>query len=358
MKVSNFKLDWLSFTYKKGGSACLIDDFFLDFPELAIEKPSMVICKGRKYEHGLALEDNLIIQYDDDCNLKGVNVQIPSHGLSYFFSLFDVKTVQDMFRVLFKRGCKPSRIDICFDDFSKKYRPSLFYSLMQNHKDYKLYMDWLSLPEADRAEIPEPKKPQGSMIITKMRKFAMFSSSDGVGETFYLGDRRKRMLRIYDKCSESGGALDCIRYEVEVHEKQASSLFYHIINSNDSDVVAFGDYLNTIFDIREINYEDYTITRWVQNSEWSEFLKSTFSQRFITIPKYSVEESIERTEQFIITNCYSAFYFMIAKHGLSSVLKAVKERGLSDRYKVLLHKWERSNNLPPDSLLKNCLLNY
>lgn len=358
MNVSNFKLDWLSFTYKKAGSVDLIEDFFTDFPELAIEKPSMIICTGRKYQHGLMLDDNMIIQYDDDSNNKGVNVQIPSHGLDYFFKLFNIRTVKEMFNLLNNRGCRPSRIDICFDDYSKKYRPSYFYNLMQNHKDYKLYLEWLNLPDSEKANKPVPRKPDGLMIITKMRKFASFNSSDGVGETFYLGDRRKRMLRIYDKFSESDGVQDCIRYEVELHEKQACALFQHVIDSQDNDVVAFGDYLLSIFDIREINYDNYTMTCWSPDQEWREFIKSTFSQRYITIPTYNVEDSIFRAEQFIINNCYSAFYFMIARHGLSSVLKAVKERGISERYRILLHKWEKSNNIPLDSSLSNCLLNY
>ena len=127
MKVSNFSLDWLAFTFKK---SCydLLAEFWETFPELNKLKSEMFIVGGRNFAHGLCLSNNVTIRYDDDNNGKGINVEVPSHGLNYFFNLFqDVSSVQSMFRVLRDRGCSLSRVDICFDDYSKRYKPSYYY---------------------------------------------------------------------------------------------------------------------------------------------------------------------------------------------------------------------------------------
>ena len=231
MKVSNFSLDWLSFTYKNNSSYDLLSDFWQAFPELTEYKMQMFIVGGRNFSHGLCLDNYLTIRYDEEQNGKGINVEIPSHGLQYAFKLFGCETVRDMFKLLSERGCTPSRIDICMDDYTKKYKPSYYY-----------------------------KKFLSGSLVTKMRTVKMVHSGDGQGETFYLGDRRKKMLRIYDKSVESKGEIDAIRYEIEMHANSAKSFWFHIIDNAESEIAVFGDCFLDICDVRRVSKTDSALS--------------------------------------------------------------------------------------------------
>lgn len=325
MQVSNFSLDWLSFTFKRSDCPDLLASFWEVFPELVHYKHEMFIVGGRNFAHGLCLDDYLTIRYDDDANSKGINVEIPSHGLENAFKLFQVKTVKEMFELLEKRSCMPSRIDICFDDFTKSYKPSYYY-----------------------------KKFLNGCLVTKMRTVKMVHSGDGKGETFYLGDRRKKMLRIYDKSVESGGEIDAIRYELELHANSAKAFFVHVIDSKESEISVFGDCLLDVLDIRRKS-DDKNITRWEKNKKWYAFIKSTLLQSSFTIPSYKPDQLIENIEKHVENN-YSAFTMMIALHGLQSVLKALAECGLNERHRALLRKTALDRGLHPDFYIASCLL--
>lgn len=331
MKVSNFSIDWLSFTFNNH-SYDLLHDFWTAFPELSAYRSDMFIVSGGKYTHGLCYENDFTIRFDDSIDSKGnltrkgVNVEIPSHGLENFFKLFQVTNVRDMFILLNERGCLPSRIDLAFDDFQKVYKPSYYY-----------------------------KKFLNGCLITRMRTVKMVHSGDGSGgETFYLGDRRKRMLRIYDKSIESSGKIDSIRYEIEIHANAARSFFYHLIDTTESEVVAFGDLLLDILDIRRRS-NDKTVTRWEKNLKWYSFIKSTLSQRFISIPPYQPELLAENVEKNAEHN-YSSFNFVVALHGLDSVLKAMASVGLNENHRKILEKRATDLGLPPDYYISRSLL--
>lgn len=319
MKVSNFSLDWLSFTYKNNSSFDLLHDFWSVFPELEQFKVSMVVVGGRNFSHGLSLNDMLTIRFDDDANSKGVNVEIPSHGLDYAFNLFGVKTVRDMFKLLSDRGCSPSRIDICMDDYTKKYMPSYYY-----------------------------KKFLAGALVTKMRTVKMVHSGDGKGQTFYLGDRRKKMLRIYDKSVESNGETDAIRYEIEMHANSAKGFFNHIIENPESEIAVFGDCFLDICDVRRVNKNDSTTTRWEKNKKWYDFIKSTFSQRFISIPAYKPEQSAESIEKHVEHNL-SAVKFVISLHGISAFMRKISEIDMNPMQKVVLERLAVDRGLSPDT---------
>lgn len=332
MNISNATLDWLSFTFKSDQTNVL-EAFWSAFPELAIYRSKMVIVGGRNYAHGLCLDDNFTIRFDDDDNGKGVNVEIPSHGLEFFFSIMDIKKVRDMFMVLNQRGCKPSRIDIAMDDYSKTFRPEFFDHCFERYKKYLRF-------KAGDKKIK--KCPTGLALVTKMRVQAKFNSVDMDGVTFYLGDRRKRMIRIYDKNSESGGSIDAIRYEVEVHACHAVNLWHHIIESSENECVVFGDYLLSLFDIRVINPLNDTVTDWKSYDKFRKFIKSTFSQRFITVPVYNTAEKIESLEKYIVQNNYSSICFMFMRHGIRPVIQAIMDKGLTGHYEALFNKFGRS----------------
>lgn len=373
MKVSNFTLDWLSFTFKPvsvddqvsmSQGVPLIDLFFKYFPELEYQKENFVIIHGRNYAHGMCLDDDITIRFDDDDFVKGVNVEIPSHGLRHFFQLLssseELPSVRDIFKILSDRYCKPSRIDICFDDYTKRFSPSYFYRMYKNYIDFNFFKEngYYKKVRSDGKEIKCRKCPSGIALITKMRTGRMQHSSDGKGETFYIGDRRKRMLRIYDKEYESEGEINAIRYEFELHSDYAFRIFRHIIESEDSEVVVFGDYFNSVFDLRYINENNFNVPDWEKVEDWIQFLKSTLLQRNINVPKYPLSQEILKIENYIEVNNYSSFYYMIARHGLKSVLRAVKEHGISPRYKALLNKVELQEGLERDSLVSNCLINF
>lgn len=333
MKVSNFSLDWLSFTYQNKGSLDLISDFWKAFPEFEKCKEEMFIVSGRHYSHGLCYDNDMTIMYDDlfdrkgNITSKGVNVEIPSHGLENVFKLLGVETVRDMFKLLDDRGCLPSRIDLCFDDFKKVYKPSYYY-----------------------------KKFISGSLVTRMRTVKMVHAGDGSGgETFYLGDRRKRMLRVYDKGIESGGEINSIRYEVEIHANASRAFFYHIIDSSESEVVAFGDLILDIMEVRRKSTSDKTVTRWEINKKWYNFIKSTFTQSSITIPPYQPDQLAENIEKNAEHN-YSSFNFVVALHGLEATLRAMASVGINENHQAILRKKALDSGLHPDYYIKRCAL--
>lgn len=320
MECSNFHLDWLSFTFKDDSSTDLISDFFAMFPELGAYRAELVIVGGRNFAHGMTFREDFTIRYDDDNNGKGVNVEIPSHGLETFFSLFDgISTVRDMFVLLHDRCCLPSRIDCCFDDYNKVYRPVYYY-----------------------------KKFLSGAMVTRMRQVKMVhSGSDIDNTTFYLGDRRKKMIRIYDKFKESDGLFDCVRYEIEMHSKSACGFFFHIIDSDQDETVVFGDLLLDIFRICHINVNDSDKSRWKLNEKWFSFIRSTFSQRFITIPSYKTEQKIQNIEKHFQHN-KKTFLDIIMYHGLSETLREVFADGISIGQFNFFQKLASDQGLPPD----------
>ena len=120
------------------------------------------------------------VNFDYACKM-GVNVSIPSHSLSLFASLFDIDINEvgacaRLLSLLKFRGCTFSRIDFCYDDFEKVYTAF----------DYSKW--WYN-----------------DQISTRFRNCDSKGTCGKVGCTFYLGDRRHRMLRIYDKFYESNG---------------------------------------------------------------------------------------------------------------------------------------------------------
>lgn len=221
-------LDWLSFTYKspKAPDDSRLPynhyvDFVRDFPELVdwIQAEGVTLARQRGwYDTILQFTDNIRINYcspdKSNSNHLGVNVEIPSHGLAFVMSKFGLSEdqVEDFFRILRDRHCKASRLDLAYDDFSKTFSPRHFALW---------YLD--------------------GQISTKYRKFQLVGSCSSDGGTFYLGDRGSgKILRIYDKCFESKGEIDSIRYEVELHSDHADRMVDYILSGSD---LSFSSYI-------------------------------------------------------------------------------------------------------------------
>lgn len=338
MQISNFQLDWLSFTYQDNDSYDLLNDFWNIFPELSAYRQKMVICSGRNYSNGLCLDSYFTIRYDNDNNGKGINVEIPSHGLSYFFGLMGVDTVRDMFNLLNDRGCLPSRLDLCFDDYTMKYTPRYYNNRFEARTDRKA-KTCLVTRMSTHSFVTSGKTP----IVCSSDPDFDYST---LSETFYLGDRSRKMLRIYNKKVESGGLICSIRYELEIHNREARRFFKHIIdNPSDSEVVAFGDLILSFMSIRKKG-NVHNIDKWDYVTEWYNFIKSTFTQRCISIPVYNSELDAQSIEKHA-WNQSSSVHFMMCRYG-DEYLRQVCEGSLNaDHVRVLKCEAERLG-LPPD----------
>lgn len=299
MRTFEVNIDWLSFTYKPERSSHLglkldtlllarnklpIDLFMEEFPTVAnfITTYGKEI-KGRcNYNYGfqVGVRDNgkyncntdfmvLAIICTDTASVEyafnqGVNVSVPGHYIPKFAELLGLDSdsddlVKDMFVFLKSHGCQASRIDIACDDFSKKY-PAFWYAQRMICGD----------------------------IISNFSKWSVSSSKRTDGTTFYLGDRKKRFLRIYDKWYESNGEVDSVRYEIESHENYAKSLFNDICDCG----VHF-DFFDFLFQFLKIS------DLCPEHDEWFEhFSNGQFNEELptLSVPKYNV------LDQYVI-NC-------------------------------------------------------
>lgn len=249
--------DWLAFTYKipndflKEGFDQW-ESFKYNFPEFDSCWPECVIMdsRGSFYDYVLAFNDNCRFQYSsvelDSINL-GVNVSVPSHGLEWLFGCFQISledpyALQKLLTILFERNCKLSRLDLCYDDYSKTFRP----------KQYMYYY-------------------LNGQITTNFRMSNFTSSESEKGHTWYLGSRRNgKILRVYDKDYESGGVKDCVRYEFELHRDAANDLAMYIIEHGTID---FADYILSWFRV-VIQSNDKIKSRRPLLPEWDNWLKN------------------------------------------------------------------------------------
>lgn len=213
MSSKFLKLDWIGFTYKPDhvSDECTpFTQFLMMFPEFderLLTVPSFRTCYTNTLVYcDIVLSYNIFDENVDAITRTrlwemGVNVQVPSHCLDMFFEMFglDYKSeyaFRDIIKLLIKRKCKFSRIDVCYDDYDKIFKA-----------DYYI------------------KKRADGLIATPCRTVTMVSGGD-FGSTIYFGSLKKRnkLLRIYDKFAESGGEIDAVRYEFEYHNEMAQAL--------------------------------------------------------------------------------------------------------------------------------------
>lgn len=322
------KLDWLSFTYQVSASDCLDSDgciispfqvFCNNFPELGILYDSVLFDTGKfHYSHRYIFSDDIEINccelekvsggqvnFDYACKM-GVNVSIPSHSLSLFASLlgFDINDKSaccDLLALLKFRGCKFSRIDFCYDDFDKVFTAFDFARWWTNDQ-----------------------------ICTRFKNCDFKSSQSKVGGTFYLGDRRHHMVRIYDKFYESKGVIDSVRYEWEYHSSDAVKLAdFIIVNSGK---IGFTSLLDEWFRVLVPNNNSSNRSEVATLPEWSEFIeKRQFSEELI-IPEYNVVERETSLNSWVQNICLKSVKGYIASVGLDTFFSQLKRCDMSKKY--------------------------
>lgn len=306
-----FKLDYLNFTYFNESSEDLFQSFLDDFPEIEAQTSEMVILRGYQkswgYNNVFAFTDYITIRYDDRDNTRGVSVSITGRGLEDFFSWFNLACgddlkISEVFSLLKVRGCRPSRLDLAFDDYSKRFSPA----------DYER---WLL----------------EGFFNTRMKKHGFFCD-DKKGYTFYLGNRRKKLIRIYDKDIESAGEIKAVRYEFELHDLYAQAMFDQIINEN---VPAFGDLILDSF--RIINPDDNErIDRCSMLVEWEDFLKSTLTQNYVKVTHYKRYKNIVSLQRWIEKDVLPCLKVYELWFGRSWLLHELQKQELNDKGKRLL----------------------
>lgn len=244
MDGKNFEvsLDWLTFTYKvpeKAQCGLLpIEHFYNDFPQFRdlAKKRGVSLDKGRFHYNncviigsseagrGNGYNDFQILYCDEKYNIDlqkgngtaydfahkmGVNVTVPGHSIPLLMDLLGISKdissdlqVQSVFKFLKDNCCSASRVDIACDDFSKTFTAkSLVWEFMQGN------------------------------VISNFHVGNAIWSTRNEGWTFYVGDRKKRMIRVYDKFYESKGLTDSVRYECEYHENFAKQIFNDIADN-------------------------------------------------------------------------------------------------------------------------------
>ena len=276
----NLICDWISFTWIPQNDPLFsdsdrdtIDIFFLRFPEFQGKNFVTFEHGGFHYTQRLDLANDLMILYDDKDSIqnKGVYVQVPAHGIPTLFALFNHTTLKDFLVDIYERGCKVSRIDIAFDDFSKTFYPVDFMKYWTNDQ-----------------------------IVTHFRRYEFSGGTNG-GSMFCLGNRgSNRYLRIYDKEKESDGDICSIRYEFELKGNYANEIAY---SYSKSVVFDFCDFINSMFRIVEKS-NDSTKCRRNTEYEWEIFLKSQVSRinEIDFVMEYS-PVTYERSYNWFVSQC-------------------------------------------------------
>lgn len=272
MLYGEMKLDWLAFTFKPTSKTFseyynfdldnkpenLLQAFYYVFPEIHkfIETTKEELLRYRPGNHyALSIDccDYFYISFDltSQALNKGVNVQVPAHGLWKIFELFNIteddpkKNIKDIMQLLYSRCCTLSRIDLCFDDFTKTFRP----------RDYD---NWFN-----------------NGLISCNFKCESFHQNSFGAQTVYFGkERSDKFLRIYDKFMVSD--IDSVRYEFELHGRPCKELGLFLLE-NDFD---FGKYLLSWFKVLDPD-KMYSGTNKANSPllpEWQQWLELEFSE--------------------------------------------------------------------------------
>jgi DNA relaxase NicK len=125
-------------------------------------------------------------------------IEISGGGIQQF-------TADDLYRLCYDfvmkfRG-QMSRIDFCYDDYARKITPNEIAAFA----DDGLYTGF-------RTHIHLCKKKRSGELLSDTLNFGTKGSGSG------------KFLRIYDKYLESGGKLDCVRYEVQYSKNRAKAI--------------------------------------------------------------------------------------------------------------------------------------
>ena len=342
-RVGNFVMDWLEFTYKPSCREIDCDlwsDFMMDFPEFQPYIEHMVMLeKGKNwYTSVVAFGRDFMIMFNSDRPEMGVHVQFPGSGMHRLCEVFglegtsDFVSVAPLFKKLKDRECKISRIDLCYDDFD--YREHF------TPHDFGLFA-------------------MQKRISTSTNKMEFITSTQTRGATFYLGARGgERYLRIYDKNYESKGAIDSVRYELQLRGAQACAIFNHI---NEGKQFSFADLLSSMFNVmNEYDLDDTGVTSAALRKrkqsagvleEWEQFLDTIrkipiLSSSDIVVDRVKRECSMDKSLQWISKYALPTLYMLKEVHGstlLQQLIDEFEEDKLSKQQLALLNAYRKQN---------------
>lgn len=333
-----FKIDWLSFSWFGKKKEVLdgvqdkelwcydllstLDNFLYFFPELKepLNNDQVILSDkgGGFYSNVYILTNNIRISFNTDDAIAnhdlvydvGVNVCIPSHALEWFYNCLGIELndICGLMRLLTDRNCILSRIDLCYDDFLKKYSPRDYYNFFNDGRIRSRYFQFCS----------------------------MCSSTRDRGQTIYFGRRSGgRMLRIYDKDYESKGAIDSVRYEFELHKDYAKGAQLFFLNH---DKVSFSDYLISYFQV--VDFTDSNKSRCPINEEWLQyFCQSVFCEQLVLPTVYTKEQKEQIATRWLESHCLKDIKGYVSIFGLNRLidkLKSVDESEIPIKYKRLL----------------------
>ena len=330
-------VDWLAFTYKPTVSDLESDDsnllvhFIRKFPELQdIILDSVTVRSRFGYNKTLQFNDDFLILYNDFSeDLKndkrnpysmGVNFQVPSHSLELFCDCFGIEfesnnALFQIMELLHDRGCQLSRIDLCFDDYGKKFNA-------------KYYIDkWVR-----------------GLFRSHFQTATMFLNQNQDGNTFYLGSLKKRskLLRIYDKFVESGGIYDCVRYEFEYHAENARDVMAYILGGG---TIEFFPYLRSWFEVIKESNNTTNKSDIPLDNEWEEyFSESVFCEKII-IPRYDNEYRSKEVTSFIENQVLPSLKGYIQLFGWDYLRSELEKSDINKKYLGLINSIEYKNSV-------------
>lgn len=329
----DFLIDWLEFTYMVPiQEFCSVWDCFLeDFPMFEDQIDNFILAERgmHGYTHCFMFTDEYKVLYNPNEERMGVHVIFPGHGMVRMCEMFGLSGVDDfvpiksVFKYLNDHHCKVTRMDICYDDYSKRFTPNQFN-------------DWM----------------REKRIRTNARKWSYVSSNQEVGGTFYLGKRgAERFLRIYDKNYESMGAINAVRYEFEFRRDFAVMIFNKVLND---EYFTFGDLLTDFF----VVVEPYEVSdsygansmrksRAAVDSEWQSFLelfvKVVTSDVSFKVDRKQRVLSISRLHRWIVRQILPSLYVYRESIGLDKLHDMIDaqevrvsklQRQMIDKYKL------------------------
>lgn len=355
--MNEIKIDWLSFTYQpndddKAAHSSIVDCFLAKFPKFHDIMDECVVFAsgtGKYYSNCLGWNDGIMFCYDDDTvkrNINigtgqvidefehGFNVSIPSHGLHNISTLFGFEVDSSNFlsfkpvlEYLLSNDCRVTRLDICYDDFTKTFTPEDFI---------KFHYD--------------------KQIKSPCHKFTMCTGGKNHGATFYIGARANKMLRIYDKNAESSGVIDAIRYEIECHHKYAKMVCDSVLNGTFN----FAWFLENWFIQLKVKPTCDTFenksnrSRLATLPEWESFINVGFANNETpVIPQDKKAVNFDRTQAWINRQVIPSIVKYIDVCGFKNFLSLLDDVVLTPRDKLIVNDALRIYNMDPSVVKSN-----
>lgn len=319
----SLKIDWLSFTFKatEDDKATFSDlwtaflHYFPKFEDIMSECTVFRGGRGQYYDNCVAWNDNILICWDNedteqssglhkmDAWEHGINVCIPSSGLCNVWDMVDLPApdgdffyeYKEIYKILLERHCQISRLDLALDDFTKTYYPHDFLNYFVNN-----------------------------LVKSPCSKYTYVKSGKLGGETFYIGGRSNKFLRVYNKEVESAGKIKSIRYEIELHNRYANECSDMILNDN----FDFVQYFEKYFMVIKHNPDNWNIdkTRASQlptDPAWLAFTENLYlANKKIVFPKTPNDTNMNKTERHI-------------RHISKSLAKAIRLNGYQWLFDVI-----------------------